>query len=200
MYDTINLPCAVSNVTGGQINPCFGLRLLAIVYPKGSPNTPCITYLELISKLHPFRRSRALFRMMPVLSRPRYTFISEFMGAGRAGRYLLRKNRYASSFHLVGRRQERGRKEAEERLTPKKRECTTKLASAGKGKVRRRLPSANKDGTKSLSAAWLVVCSSSPELHKIEIRYCWSLGSRASYRYAIGNPDRIRVPGRLRKQ
>ena len=34
-----------------------------------------------ISKLHPFRRSRALFRMMPGFSRPRYTFISEFMAA-----------------------------------------------------------------------------------------------------------------------
>lgn len=38
-----------------------------------------------ISKLQPFRRSRALFRMMP-LSLPRYTFLSEFMGAVRAGR------------------------------------------------------------------------------------------------------------------
>lgn len=41
------------------------------------------TYL-VISKLQPFRRSRALFRMMP-LSLPRYTFLSEFMGAGRPG-------------------------------------------------------------------------------------------------------------------
>lgn len=40
------------------------------------------TYL-VISKLQPFRRSKALFRMMP-LSLPRYTFLSEFMGAGRA--------------------------------------------------------------------------------------------------------------------
>lgn len=39
----------------------------------------------MISKLQPFRRSRALFRMMP-LSLPRYTFLSEFIGAGRAGR------------------------------------------------------------------------------------------------------------------
>lgn len=38
-----------------------------------------------ISKLQPFRRSRALFRMMP-LSLPRYAFLSEFMGAGQAGR------------------------------------------------------------------------------------------------------------------
>lgn len=42
------------------------------------------TYL-VISKLQPFLSSRALFRMMP-LSLPRYTFFSEFMGAGRAGR------------------------------------------------------------------------------------------------------------------
>lgn len=42
------------------------------------------TYL-VISKLQPFRRSRALFRMMP-LSLPGYTFLSEFIGAGRAGR------------------------------------------------------------------------------------------------------------------
>lgn len=39
-----------------------------------------------ISKLQPFRRSRALFRMMP-LSLPRYAFLSEFMGAGQAGRF-----------------------------------------------------------------------------------------------------------------
>lgn len=38
-----------------------------------------------ISKLQPFRSSSALFRMMP-LSLPRYTFLSEFIGAGRAGR------------------------------------------------------------------------------------------------------------------
>lgn len=42
------------------------------------------TYL-VISKLQPFRRSRALFRMMP-LSLPGYTFLSEFIGARREGR------------------------------------------------------------------------------------------------------------------
>lgn len=42
------------------------------------------TYL-VISKLQPFRRSRALFRMMP-LSLPGYTFLSEFIGARWAGR------------------------------------------------------------------------------------------------------------------
>lgn len=106
--------------------------------PRQKPNQRERTYL-VISKLQPFRRSKALFRMMP-LSLPRYTFLSEFMGAGRAGRlgetaalsFQEKKKVKKSSSGLLrgGRRNGLSEKEEEE----KKKSSDARSTSAERGK------------------------------------------------------------------
>ena len=64
--------------------------------PKQPQNTPPfpptkkgeITYL-VISKLQPFLSRRALLRISPAFSRPKYMFISEFIVLGRRRGFLI---------------------------------------------------------------------------------------------------------------